>query len=118
MSDWSVYLCKLLALFPLLVIIKIRNDKGKIITDIKEIYNVIRKYFKNLYFIRLEKLNEMYVSRDLKVKPSRVQHFKHIHKKQGNWKKTKSLCNKTKQTKHRPRWIHTSILTDYEKIYD
>lgn len=65
-------------------IIKIRNDKGKIITDIKEIQNVIRKYLQNLYSITLEKLNEMYVSRDFKVKPSRVQHFKHTHKKQGN----------------------------------
>lgn len=39
--------------------ITVRNEQGNIITDTKEIQNIIRKYFKNLYSIELKNLKEM-----------------------------------------------------------
>jgi hypothetical protein len=38
---------------------KIRNKKGAITTNIKEIQGIIRDYFKNLYFNKLGNLEEM-----------------------------------------------------------
>jgi hypothetical protein len=38
---------------------KIRNAKGKITTDTKEIQGVIRDYFENLYSNKFENLEEM-----------------------------------------------------------
>ena len=38
---------------------KIRNEKRDIPTDLKEIQRIIRPYFKNLYFTKLENLKEM-----------------------------------------------------------
>jgi hypothetical protein len=38
---------------------KIRNEKGAITTDTKEIQRIIRSYFRSLYSVKLEKLNEM-----------------------------------------------------------
>jgi hypothetical protein len=40
-------------------IIKIRNEKGEITTNTKEIQGIIRDCFKNLYFNKLENLDEM-----------------------------------------------------------
>jgi hypothetical protein len=38
---------------------KIRNKKGKITTNTKEIQRIIRDYFENIYFNKLENLEEM-----------------------------------------------------------
>jgi hypothetical protein len=38
---------------------KIRNEKRKITTNTKEIQGIIRDYFENLYFNKLENLEEM-----------------------------------------------------------
>ena len=38
---------------------KIRNKKGDITTDMEEIERVIRSYFENLYFTKLENLKQM-----------------------------------------------------------
>jgi hypothetical protein len=38
---------------------KIRNAKGEITTNTKEIQGIIRDYFKNLYFNKFENLKEM-----------------------------------------------------------
>jgi hypothetical protein len=38
---------------------KIRNEKGKITTNAKEIQGIIRDYFENLYSNKLEHLKEM-----------------------------------------------------------
>jgi hypothetical protein len=37
---------------------KIRNEKGKIITNSKEIYRIIRNYFENLISNKLENLED------------------------------------------------------------
>jgi hypothetical protein len=37
---------------------KIRNKKGEITTNTKEIYGIIRDYFENLYSNKLEILNK------------------------------------------------------------
>lgn len=39
--------------------ITVRNEQGNTTTDTKEIQNIIRKYFKNLYSIKLKNLKEM-----------------------------------------------------------
>jgi hypothetical protein len=39
--------------------LKIRNEKGNIAKDTKEIQRIIGSYFKNLYFTKLENLNEI-----------------------------------------------------------
>jgi hypothetical protein len=38
---------------------KIRNEKGDIVTEHKEIQNIIRSYYKGQYSTKLEKQNEM-----------------------------------------------------------
>jgi predicted solute-binding protein len=38
---------------------KIRNVKGDIITNTKEIQRIIRDYFKNLYYNKFENVEEM-----------------------------------------------------------
>jgi hypothetical protein len=38
---------------------KIRNEKGEMVTYIKEIQGIVRDYFENLYFNKLENLEEM-----------------------------------------------------------
>jgi hypothetical protein len=38
---------------------KIRNEKGEIMTNTKEIQGIIRDYFENLYCNKLENLEEM-----------------------------------------------------------
>ena len=38
---------------------KIKNEKGDITTELKEIQNIIRFYYKRLYSTKLENLNEM-----------------------------------------------------------
>jgi hypothetical protein len=38
---------------------KIRNEKGKVTTNTKEIQEIIRDYFENLYSNKLENLEEM-----------------------------------------------------------
>jgi hypothetical protein len=38
---------------------KIRNQKGEITTNTKEIQGIIRDYFENLYSNKLENLDEM-----------------------------------------------------------
>jgi hypothetical protein len=38
---------------------KIRNEKGEITANTKEIQGIIRDYFENLYSNKLEKLEEM-----------------------------------------------------------
>jgi hypothetical protein len=38
---------------------KIRNEKGEIMTNTKEIQGFIRDYFENLYSSKLENLEEM-----------------------------------------------------------
>jgi hypothetical protein len=40
-------------------ITKIRNEKGDITTNTKEIQRIIRDYFENLYSNKLENLEEM-----------------------------------------------------------
>jgi hypothetical protein len=42
-----------------ILINKIRNEKGDIITEHKEIQNIIRSYYKGQYSTKLEKQNEM-----------------------------------------------------------
>ena len=42
-----------------ILINKIRNEKGDIITEPEEIQNVIRSYYKRLYSTKLENLDEM-----------------------------------------------------------
>jgi hypothetical protein len=42
-----------------IMINKIRNEKGDIKTDSKEIQNIIRPYYKRLYSSKLENLNEI-----------------------------------------------------------
>jgi hypothetical protein len=42
-----------------ILINKIRNEKGDITTDNKEIQNIIRSYYKRLYTTKLENLDEM-----------------------------------------------------------
>jgi hypothetical protein len=39
---------------------KIRNEKGKITTNTKDIQAIIRDYFENLYSNKLENLKEMH----------------------------------------------------------
>lgn len=39
--------------------VTVRNEQGNITTDTKEIQNIVRKYFKNLYSIKLKNLKEM-----------------------------------------------------------
>jgi arginine deiminase len=38
---------------------KIRNEKGETITNNKEIQRIISKYFENLYYNKLENIEEM-----------------------------------------------------------
>jgi hypothetical protein len=38
---------------------KIRNNKGEITTNIREIQGLIRDYFENLYYNKFENLEEM-----------------------------------------------------------
>ena len=38
---------------------KIRNERGKITTDTKEIQRVVRKYYEQLYANKLDKLDQM-----------------------------------------------------------
>jgi hypothetical protein len=38
---------------------KIRNKKGEIATNTKEIQQIIRDYFENLHFSKLDNLDEM-----------------------------------------------------------
>ena len=38
---------------------KIKNEKGDITTEPEEIQNIIRSYYKRLYFTKLENLDEM-----------------------------------------------------------
>jgi hypothetical protein len=40
-------------------IIKIRNEKGKVTTEMEEIRKIIRSYYKSLYSTKLENLDEM-----------------------------------------------------------
>jgi hypothetical protein len=47
---------------------KIRNEKGNIITEIKEIPNIIRSLFKRLYSTKLENLVEMNNFVDIRYK--------------------------------------------------
>jgi uncharacterized protein (UPF0371 family) len=42
-----------------ILIIKIINEKGDITTEIGEIQNIIRSYYKRLYSTKLENLDEM-----------------------------------------------------------
>ena len=42
-----------------ILINKIRNEKGNITTDPKEIHNTIRSFYKRLYSTKLENLDEM-----------------------------------------------------------
>jgi hypothetical protein len=42
-----------------ILINKIRNEKGYITTDLEEIQNIIRSFYKRLYSIKLENLDEM-----------------------------------------------------------
>jgi hypothetical protein len=42
-----------------ILINKIRNEKGDITTEPEEIQNIIRSYYKRLYSIKLENLDEM-----------------------------------------------------------
>jgi hypothetical protein len=42
-----------------ILILKIRNEKGDITTEPEEIQNSIRSYYKRLYSIKLENLDEM-----------------------------------------------------------
>ena len=42
-----------------ILINKIRNEKGDIITEPDEIQNIIRSYYKRLYSTKLENLDEM-----------------------------------------------------------
>ena len=44
-----------------IVINKIRNEKGDITTDPEEIQNIIRSYYKRLYSIKLESLDERHI---------------------------------------------------------
>jgi hypothetical protein len=43
-----------------ILINKIRNEKGDITTEPKEIQNIITSYYKKLYSTKLESLDEMY----------------------------------------------------------
>jgi hypothetical protein len=43
-----------------ILINKIRNEKGDIITEPEETQNIIRSYYKRLYSTKLENLDEMY----------------------------------------------------------
>ena len=43
-----------------ILIMKIRNEKGDIITDPAEIQNIIRTYYKRLYSTKLENLDEVH----------------------------------------------------------
>ena len=38
---------------------KIRNEKGDITTDTEEIWRIIRSYYENPYFTKLENVKEM-----------------------------------------------------------
>jgi hypothetical protein len=42
-----------------ILINKIRNEKGNITTDLEEIHNTIRSFYKRLYSTKLENLDEM-----------------------------------------------------------
>ena len=42
-----------------ILINKIKNEKGDITTEPKEIQNIIRSYYKSLYSIKLENLDDM-----------------------------------------------------------
>ena len=42
-----------------ILMIKIRNEKGDITTDPKEIQNTIRSFYKSIYSTKLENLDEM-----------------------------------------------------------
>jgi hypothetical protein len=43
-----------------ILINKIRNEKGDIITESEEIQNIISSYYKSLYSTKLEKLDKIY----------------------------------------------------------
>jgi hypothetical protein len=43
-----------------ILINKIRNEKGDITTETKEIQKIIRSYYKNVYSTKVENLDEMY----------------------------------------------------------
>jgi hypothetical protein len=53
-------------------ICKIRNEKGEITTNTKEIQGIIRDYFENLYSNKLENLEEMDKFLDT-YKPSKIE---------------------------------------------
>lgn len=99
---------------------RIVNEQGNTTTVTKEIQNITREYFKNMYSIKLENLKKM----DKFLGPSKLpkwnQEINNLNRPITNKEMietvVKSLPTKIKnKTKFKPRWIHNRILSDFQR---
>jgi hypothetical protein len=95
---------------------KIRNEKGDITTDSEEIQNTIRSFYKRLYTIKLENLDEMDKFLERYQVPKFIQDQVNDLNSTISPKEIEAVIKSLQQKKKpRTRWVQCRVLPDLQR---